>query len=233
MQYILGRKTSIKDLVESFGVPHTEVDYLVVNGTNMVDFGYIVMPEDSIEIYPVSRHTNFFTSTPSRQALCEGFKFICDVNVGKLARWLRLLGFDTLYENDFDDHDLAELAFKTRRIVLSKDCNLLKRKKIVWGHLVRVDDVLKQVAGVVRLYRLEELIQPYTRCLRCNGVLVKVSKKKIDHMLEPLTRKYYNDFYQCDGCHQVYWQGSHRPAMQMDLQKLLKMCREGDPVNSA
>jgi uncharacterized protein with PIN domain len=223
--YELERKTSIKDLIESLGVPHTEIDRIIVNNANKVDFSYIVMPADRIKVYPVSSQTDFFSPSRIRPALPHGFKFMCDVNVGKLARWLRIFGFDTVYENNFEDDELAEMASKTQRILLSKDCNLLKRKKVIWGHLVRVNDPIEQIVDVVQLFQLERLIQPYRRCLRCNGQLLRVEKEKVDHLLEPLTRKYYTVFHQCNTCCQVYWQGSHRSGMEANLQAVLGMCR--------
>ena len=219
------RKRSIKDLIESLGVPHTEIDRIIVNDINEVDFSYIVMAGDSIKVYPVSRQTDFLSPSCIRPALPQGFKFICDVNVGKVARWLRVFGFDTLYENNFEDDELAELASQTKRILLSKDCNLLKRKKVIWGHLIRVNDPTDQIVDVMQLFQLERLVQPYTRCPRCNGKLLRVGKEKVDHLLEPLTRKYYTIFHQCDTCCQVYWQGSHRSKMEENLHAVLEMCQ--------
>jgi len=222
----LDRKTSIKDFIESLGIPHTEIDRIIINNIIQADFSYIVMARDSINVYPVSRQTDFLSPSRIRPALPQGFKFICDVNIGKLARWLRIFGFDTLYENNFEDDELAELASKTQRILLSKDCNLLKRKKVIWGHLVRVDDPTAQIVDVIKLFQLERLTQPYKRCPRCNGKLLRVEKKKVDHLLEPLTRKYYTVFNQCDTCCQVYWQGSHRSKMEENLHAVLAMSQD-------
>jgi uncharacterized protein len=223
--FVLDRKTSIKDLIESLGVPHTEIERIIVNDINEVDFSYIVIAGDSVKVYPVSPQTDFFSPSRIRPALPYGFKFICDVNIGKLARWLRIFGFDTLYENTFEDDELAELAFNTQRILLSKDCNLLKRKKIIWGHLVRVNNPIEQIVDVIQLFQLERFVYPYKRCLRCNGKLLRVEKEKVDHLLEPLTRKYYMVFHQCDICCQVYWQGSHRSKMEENLHAVLEMCQ--------
>lgn len=230
--YELKRKTSIKDLIESLGVPHTEIDLIIVNNTDEIDFSYIVMPGDSIKVYPVSSQTDFLAPSLIRPALPHGFKFICDINIGKLARWLRIFGFDTVYENNLEDDELAEMASKTQRILLSKDSNLLKRKKVIWGHLVRVNDPTEQIVDIVQLFQLERLVQPYRRCLRCNGQLLGVNKEKVDHLLEPLTRKYYTVFHQCDTCGQVYWQGSHRSEMETNLQAVLGMCRETKSIIS-
>ena len=120
---------------------------------------------------------------------------------------------------------MAEIASRSKRIVLSKDCNLLKRNKIIWGHLVRDENPDEQIVDVVRLFQLEKLIAPYRRCIKCNGLLMEVDKVKIDHLLEPLTRKYYSSFHQCDSCSQVYWQGSHRSGLDMGLKTVLKMCQ--------
>lgn len=228
--YGLNRKTSIKDLIESLGVPHTEIERIIVHDSNEVDFSYMAMAGDRIKVYPVSRQTDFLSPSLIRPALPQGFKFICDVNIGKLARWLRILGFDTVYENNFKDDELAQLASETQRILLSKDCNLLKRKKVIWGHLVRVNDPSEQIVDVVQLFQLQRLAQPYKRCPRCNGKLLKVEKEKVDHLLEPLTRKYYTIFHQCDTCCQVYWRGSHRSKIEQNLHAVLGMSLETKSV---
>jgi uncharacterized protein with PIN domain len=221
--YHIDRRASVKDVCESLGIPHPEIDRIHVNNHD-VGFDYLVKPGDSIEVIPISEKTDFFKSTLLRPIPLTAFLFIADVNVGKLARWLRLFGFDTLYKNSFGDSELAEMAGESNRILLTKDCNLLKRKKIIFGHLVRENDPVKQIVEVVKLYNLHNRIRPFTRCLRCNGMLGPVNKKEIDHLLEPLTRKYYNIFHQCNQCRQVYWHGSHRSKLDKDLQSVLSRC---------
>jgi uncharacterized protein with PIN domain len=221
--YALDRRASVKDVCEALGVPHPEIDTIYAN-SHEVGFDYIVSSGDSITVIPISEKTDFFKSTLLRPVSLTGLRFIADVNVGKLARWLRLCGFDTWYDNNFDDDELAEIAGTSNRILLTKDCNLLKRKNVVFGHLVRKNDPEDQIIEVVKLFNLQNRIQPYSRCLRCNGTLRQVNKKEVDHLLEPLTRKYYKTFHQCCLCHQVYWHGSHRPKIEKNLQSVLLKC---------
>jgi len=223
VSYALNRRTSVKDVCESLGIPHPEVDLITANNIT-VGFDYILCPRDYIEITPISAKTDFLKFSYLRVASLTEYRFIVDVNVAKLARWLRLLGFDAMYENGFNDDELAKISGDSKRILLTKDCNLLKRKNVVFGHLVREDDPEKQIIEIVTLYNLQHKIQPYTRCLRCNGILGYVDKKDIDHLLEPLTRKYYDTFHQCRQCQQVYWHGSHRSKIEKDLQAVLVKC---------
>lgn len=221
--YNLERIASVKDIIESLGIPHPEIENIVAN-KRQVGFDYRVDQGDSIEVFPISSRTDFFSYSILRPPLPDGFGFLCDVNIGKLAKWLRLLGFDAIYGNHFEDKELAELAGKSGRVLLTKDCNLLKRKQVVWGHLVSVDEPDEQIIEVVKLFNLQSLVRPYSRCLGCNGVLSYVDKDAIDHLLEPLTRKYYTNFHQCQKCKQVYWQGTHRTKMEAKLRSVLERC---------
>jgi hypothetical protein len=139
--------------------------------------------------------------------------FAVDMNVGKLATLLRMAGFDTFYRNDIFDPDLIEVALREKRILLSKDTDLLKRKEVVFGYLVREIHPEKQLAEVVHLYGIKEQFKPLSRCLRCNGVLQPSAKQEIIDQLEPLTKKYYDSFRRCRECGKIYWPGSHRDKM--------------------
>ena len=136
-------------------------------------------------------------------------RFVVDIHLGKLAGYLRLLGFDTLYRNDFQDNELAEISSAEVRILLTRDRGLLKRKVVTRGYLVREDDPKEQIHEIARRFDLSQLAVPYSRCSLCNGMLSSVSKKTIEKDLEPLTKKYYHHYKQCPDCHQIYWKGSH------------------------
>ncbi len=225
--YPLDRRTSIKDIIESLGLPHTEIDRLTSAGragnpeTRLIDFNYIPLGEETVEVYPVTEETDFFTSTLLRPKPLPAMRFIADVNVGKLAGKLRLLGFDTLYQKNLSDDKLARTAALEERVVLSRDKGVLMRKKVVWGHLVRSEDPEEQLIETVRLFRLSDKADPYTLCQHCNGRLKPVAKEEIDHLLKPLTRKYYDTFRICGDCGQIYWAGSHRRKMDRKLSALL------------
>lgn len=196
---------SVKDRIEACGIPHTEVELIVVDG-RPVDFSYRLSDGDRIGVYPVFRSLE--TGFSLRPAPPVG-RFVVDVNLGKLARYLRLIGFDAVSDGALDDSDLAHIAAEDDRILLTKDRNLLKRRIVVHGYLVRAVLPDDQLVEVVRRFRLSELVRPFSRCSECNGEIVPVAKSEVDHLLEPLTRKHYDVFHRCRSCGRIYWRGSH------------------------
>jgi uncharacterized protein len=205
------RPRSVKDAIESCGVPHTEIDLLLVNGRS-VGFDALVGPGDRVAAYPP--FTAFDVDAVSRvrpDPLPP--RFVLDVHLGRLAELLRIVGFDTLYANDLDDDDLAALAIAGPRWLLTRDRGLLMRRVIVYGYLVRASDPRAQLMEVSRRFRLARDVAPFTRCARCNGLLEPVAKAEVSHRLEPMTRAEHDDFVQCTGCRQVYWPGSHTDAL--------------------
>jgi len=210
--HTIHRKASIKDVVESLGIPHPMVGDLLVNG-QPVSFDYIVEDGDQVEVMPLSPPVDFLTPSVLRPHPLPAVRFLADVNVGKLASLLRMAGFDTAYQNHLHDAALAAIASKEKRILLTKDTNLLKRKKVEFGYLVREIAPPRQLAEIIRLFGLENTVKPFTRCMQCNGVLEPVAKEKILDRLEPLTKKYYHSFHRCPDCGKIYWAGSHKDNM--------------------
>jgi len=211
MVHAVNRKASIKDVIESCNVPHTEIDLIIVNGVS-VDFDYIVQNSDEIHVYPDCSTAVHESARPLHHLsppIPENPRFIVDANLGRLARYLRLLGFDCLYRNDFDDQSIAEISGKTQRIVLTRDRKLLKRKIITYGYFVRTDIPKAQVREVLSQFNLYASLAPLTRCTHCNEKLINTEKPAIAHRLKPLTRQYYDKFLICSGCNRIYWQGSH------------------------
>ena len=216
--YELTRQASVKDIVEALGVPHTEVGRLTVAGRE-ISFSSPGANNDTLDVYPLRPPVDVSTPTLLRPEPLDGITFAVDMNVGKLATLLRMAGFDTFYSNDISDPDLIEVAVREKRILLSKDTDLLKRKEIVFGYLVREIHPEKQLAEIVHLFGIKEQIKPLRRCLRCNGLLQPVDKQQIIGQLEPLTKKYYDSFRQCQGCRKIYWPGSHRDKMLKVLER--------------
>ena len=202
------RRTSVKDMIESFGVPHTEVEIILVNG-NSVDFSCIVQDGDHISVYPVFESLDVNPLIRLRPEPLRTPRFVLDTNLGRLARYLRLLGFDCLYSNDFEDAAGARISSEQHRTVLTRDRSLLQRKIITHGYFVRAVRPRLQVQEVLSRFDLYRLVAPFSRCIRCNGALHDVDKQAIEARLEPKTRKYYNTFRICTDCGQIYWQGSH------------------------
>ncbi len=199
---------SVKDAIEAQGVPHTEVELILVDG-EPVDFEHHLRDGERVAVYPVFESFDVAPVAKLRPAPLRQNRFVVDVNLGKLARWLRLLGFDTIYRNDLDDPELVRIAADEERILLTRDRRLLHHKAVSHGYWVRAVDPEQQVAEVVRRFQLEGSIRPFHRCLACNGLIHPVAKDRIEHRLEPKTRRYYDEFYQCDQCGKVYWKGPH------------------------
>ena len=148
--------------------------------------------------------------------------FVLDTNLGRLARYLRLLGFDCLYQNDYDDETVAMIADREQRTVLTRDRALLQRRIITRGYFVRAVRPRLQVKEVLARFDLYRLVSPFKRCTRCNGVLQAVDKQAIEERLEPKTRKYFDSFMRCPDCGQIYWQGSHHARSQHLIDELTK-----------
>lgn len=205
-------RVTVKHLVEALGVPHTEVGGVRVNG-HPANLAHLVRGGDRLEILPVFPPEGVPEGDPPA--------FLLDNHLGRLATLLRLMGFDTLYRNDYQDEQLAELAASSERILLTRDRRLLMRKVIRWGYWVRNLAPEDQLVEVVRRFNLARMSKPFQRCPRCNGLLSPVEKSEVLEKLEPLTRKYYEEFHICLACGQVYWKGSHYERIQQRLAKVL------------
>jgi len=208
LTYHFNGNPGIKDPIEVFGVPHTEVDLIVVNGES-VGFGYPLKNGDRVAVYPVFEGLDISPITKLRAAPLRDTKFVVDVNLGKLARLLRLFGFDTLFTNALTDAEIAALAAEQQRIVLTRDRRLLYAKAITHGYWVRAAEPLRQLAEVVRRFDLARQLKPFCRCAVCNGLIEPVEKQAVLDLLEPKTKLYYDRFYRCPTCGKVYWEGSH------------------------
>ena len=202
-------RQSVKHLAESLGVPHPEIGQVQVNG-QVGALSTITQDGDRVELHPIS---NGCQVEP---------RFVLDNHLGRLAAYLRMLGFDCLYQNDFGDEEMAEIAQAEGRILLSRDRRLLMRKAVTHGYCLRSLDSLEQLSEVIRRFNLKEQIHPFHRCLRCNHPLEPVAKEVVLNRLEPLTRLYFDEFQICPACQQIYWKGSHYERMQSLIEKTQK-----------
>jgi uncharacterized protein with PIN domain len=210
---------SIKHLIEALGVPHTEVEVILANGTS-VDFGYLVRPGDRLSVYPAFATLDVTTLVPLRPPLPTPPSFVLDVHLGQLAMYLRLFGFDTLYPNNqHDDGDLAQIAHNEQRIMLTRDRGLLKRSMVVYGYCLRSRDPEKQLEAVLQRFKLHDQIRPWQRCLKCNGRLHLTPKSQILERLESRTIQFYDEFFVCQECQQIYWKGSHYDSLKQIVDK--------------
>lgn len=216
--YTVKGEPSIKDTVEALGVPHTEIDCLVVNGRS-VGFTYHIRGSEKIRVYPDRSKVKLARVKKLRNRFPYRPKFILDVHLGKLARNLRLLGFDTLYQRDYTDPQIVDCIKKERRIVLTRDIGLLKNKAIKYGYFVRAIDPTERIKEIVRQFHLFDQTKPFSRCLHCNGYIRRTAKAKILQQLPPKTIKYYTTFYLCQSCGKVYWKGAHHRRLSTIIRK--------------
>ena len=225
--HAFSRRASIKDMVEALGVPHTEIEVILVNGKS-VDFSYIVNDGDDISVYPMFESLDIRPLLKLRPQPLRLPRFVLDTHLGRLARYLRLLGFDCLYQNDFQDDELAVISSEQKRTLLTRDRLLLQRKIITRGYFVRATLPLEQTLEVLRRFDLSRDIRPLGRCIRCNGLLEDIGKDAIQARLEPKTRRYYRRFRICPECGQIYWRGSHFRQMRQLIDTLSTMAAQGD-----
>ena len=204
---------SIKDLIESLGVPHTEIDLILVNG-NSVDFNYLVQDGDQISVYPQFESLDISPVTRLRPAPLRITRFVLDAHLGRLAAYLRMLGFDTLYRNDYDDPELVDISVDEQRILLTCDKGLLMRKQLTRGYYVRERQPKRQLLEILSRFDLYQSQKPFTRCMHCNGKIESVRKEAIESHLMPRTKLHYHEFWQCRNCQKVFWKGSHYQRMQ-------------------
>jgi hypothetical protein len=222
-------RVSIKDMIESFGVPHTEIDLILVNG-EPVDFEYLVQDADRVSVYPDFTAVDISFLLRLRPEPLAVPRFVLDIHLGRLASYLRILGFDTLFPENYDDEHLAEISSTENRILLSRDRGLLMRKIVVHGYYVRSTNPHQQVVEVARRYELIPQIEPFRRCAHCNGVIEPVVKEDILDRIQPDTQTYYTDFRLCTGCDRVYWRGTHFERMQMFIDEIVRECALPKPL---
>ena len=211
---------TVKDQIESFGVPHTEVELIIVNGES-VPFSYLVRDGDRIAVYPMFESFDIAGELRVRPRALREPKFILDVHLGKLAAYLRMLGFDALYEHDSSDRELVRVSSGEQRILLTGDRGLLKHGAVTHGYLVRQTDSRRQIAEIVARFDLARLVRPFTRCMVCNGSLAPVSKEQIQSALPPGAATPFEEFHQCTQCGRTYWKGSHYRRMQQWVNQLV------------
>ena len=212
----VAHKSSVKDLIESCGIPHPEVDWVLAN-RQPVNFFFQIEIDCILSVYPFSSQ-----HCPSSRLQKRGIRaFVADGHLGKLVRDLRLLGIDVAYRNNANDRDLLAVMQKETRALLTRDRRLLMHRIVETGYFPRSQQALEQTIETIQRFELAKELTPFTRCLRCNGRLNRSTKQAVIAQLEPLTRLYYNDFKRCPGCGQAYWRGSHITKLEKRVEKIL------------
>ena len=214
----LSERTSIKDVIESCGVPHPEVDVILVNGQAVGGFDHTLVSDAEVTVFPVANRDTLETN--KHLQVTEIIRFVADGHLGKLTRNLRLLGFDVVYRARADDRELLDIMARENRALLTRDRRLLMHSIVRHGYCPRSQAGDQQTVEVLRRFNLVELIAPFTRCLRCNAQLQDAAKAEVIQDLEPLTKIYYDQFRRCHGCGQIYWAGSHFQKLEKRVERI-------------
>jgi hypothetical protein len=207
--YLFSGTPAVKDAIEALGVPHTEVDVVLVNDVS-VAFDYLLRDGDRVSVFPVFESLDVTPLLRLRPKPLRQVRFALDVHLGRLARMLRLVGFDAAYRNDWSDDELAELAPREGRILLTRDRGLLMRRAITHGYCVRAAHPEHQLVEVLQRFDLGGDLRPLTRCLACNGVLQEIAANEVEAgAVPPDIRATPQRLVRCSDCRRVYWDGSH------------------------
>ena len=210
---------SVKDTVQAIGVPHTAIDLILVDG-HSVDFAHPLRGGERVAVYPVFERLDISPVIRLRPKPLRDTRFILDVHLGKLARYLRMLGFDAAYERDRDDETIIDLSLEQKRIILTRDIGLLKQSRVTHGYWVRHHQPLEQLQEVLLSLDLSRQLQPFTRCMDCNGRIQAVARSKISTRVDPDIFNRFEVFWRCRDCRKIYWQGSHYHRMLERIRKI-------------
>ncbi|MDY6934302.1 MAG: Mut7-C RNAse domain-containing protein [Spirochaetota bacterium] len=225
IEFSFSGRRSIKDLIESFGVPHVEVDLILVNQAS-VDFSYIVRDGDRISVYPVFETFPIDGVTRLRASPLRNLRFVFDVHLRKLARRMRLLGFDVYYEDGIEDSELVRISYQEKRILLTRDRQLLMRRSVSRGLYIRNTDPNRQMLEIVNRLHLRSLCKPFTRCIECNGEIRDLlldgdDFKERMHRIPEGVLLWCIEFSQCASCDRIYWKGSHYEKLRAIVDSII------------
>lgn len=211
---------NIKIVLKSLGISHKEVDLILVNGVTQT-LNYRLNNQDIVSIYPVFETLDISAITRVREKPLRNSKFILDVHLGTLAKYLRMLGFDSLFENNYNDKQIIDIAKKQKRIILSRDKALLKSSSVTHGYFVYATNPKEQIIEIINRLDLFKQAKPLTRCLICNRKITTVKKETILKKLPLATERYFDDFFECHHCKKIFWRGSHYQRMKSFVNEIL------------
>jgi uncharacterized protein with PIN domain len=215
----IDRARSVKDAIESVGVPHTEVDLILVDGRS-VDFAHLLRGGERVAVYPMFEALDISPVVRLRPRALRDPRFVADGHLGKLARHLRMAGLDTLWTSHWNDDEIVQISAVQKRTILTRDKGMLRRREVERGYFVRATESEAQLGEVVRALQLEGMLAPFTRCRECNVPLEDVPREAVLARLPEKVRDAYERFKHCPGCDRVYWEGSHFARMKGVLEKL-------------
>jgi len=204
---------SVKDVIEANGIPHTEVDMILVNGIS-VDFNYKTNNNDDISVYPVFETFDVTSVQHLRSEPLRNPAFVLDLHLGSLAKYMRMVGLDAFYNNAFNADMIIDLSIQQKRVILTSDKKILKRNDVTRGYWVRNKDTKEQLREVITHFHLEGKMNPFVRCILCNQLLQDIKKEEIIHEIPPKVSLWAEEFKKCPACGKVYWKGSHYNRMK-------------------
>lgn len=225
--YRFNGRPAVKDAVEALGVPHTEVELILLNGES-AGWGRRLRPGDRVAVYPVFESLDVSPLVRLRPAPLRRPAFVLDVHLGKLARWMRLLGIDCRWENDLDDPEIVEISVAEGRAILTRDIGLLQVGRVTRGYWVRATDPEQQLPEVLARFDLYGALAPFTRCVVCNGRVRPVEKTAVWEKLPPKTRRHCETFFHCSECGKVYWKGAHWERLKALVDKAVRFAGRGE-----
>jgi uncharacterized protein with PIN domain len=203
---------SVRDTIQALGVPHTEVDLVLVDGVS-VDFNHRLRGGERVAVYPMFERLDISPVIRLRPAPLRETRFVLDAHLGRLARYLRMLGFDSAYDRDMDDSRLIDLSLGQQRIILTRDLGILKQGRVTHGHWVRNTAPRQQLREVVLALDLAGQLRPFTRCMECNGTIYDADSDAVRNQVDPQIFGRFTTFRQCGDCGKIYWRGSHYESM--------------------
>jgi len=207
------RRATTKHMIEALGVPHTEVELVLLNGAS-VGFGALLREGDRVAVFPKFEALDVTPLLRVRDQVLRSTRFVADAHLGGLARLLRMTGFDTLYDNHFQDDEIERIAGAQERVVLTRDRELLKRRGVTHGCYVHALHPGQQLREIFDRLDLARSARPFTLCLNCNAPLRGIDKAQVAAALPPSVRERYQRFSTCDVCRGVFWEGSHWRRMR-------------------
>jgi uncharacterized protein with PIN domain len=213
-------KRSIKDMIEALGVPHAQVDLILVNGIS-VNFNYILKNGDRVSVYPVFESLNITEVTRLRKIPLRRHKYLADIDLGNIVRFMRVLGFDVYYDSLLSTRKIIEISKRENRIILTRSRKLLKFNDVTHGIFIHPGTTTEQIRRIIDHLDIKDNIKPFSRCPRCNTLLKTVSKEKILYRNPPRTTELCDENVQCPSCNKIYWKDTHFINMKKVIKRIL------------
>lgn len=207
-------------MIEALGVPHPEIDLILVNGKS-VDFACILQDGDRVSVYPVFESLNIENVSRLRKIPLRRTKFIADINLADIVKYMRALGFDVCFASSLSARKIVEVSKRENRIILTKSRKLLKFKEVTHAILIRPETTEQQIKRIIDFLDIKDNIKPFSRCLRCNSLVKSVSKETMADRIPLKTKEFCDQYTYCKSCDKIYWNGTHFINMNKTIADIL------------